>query len=378
MKRILVISADYTGYGHKSISNSIKEIIDEKEDAEIKVVDGFTLIGKWAQQMSRIYGPMTKYVPWVWAFFFKFGNLNNTPTFKHSPMEIASARKFFKLMDEYKPDLVVNVHPMFNKIIARHLDNRYPNVPMVTIQADIVSIHKLWCEPKAYCTICPTEEAYEASLTLGMPREKLKVIGFPTRKLFTDAARNAKPRVYDGSRPLRILMMSGGDGMGGMMDYVEHILHYTDAKVTVICGRNATLRARIKHKLSAEYKGRLRVLGFINNVQEEMQKADLLLTRCSPNSLMEGVVMNIPLIMIGTLPGQEEANPVLVENHKLGVKCFDYRELSNVIDRLMADDMAEYKMIKQSQLEYRNLDNAKNIAEYLISVIDRNNITKDE
>ena len=74
--------------------------------------------------------------------------------------------------------------------------------------------------------------------------------------------------------------------------------------------------------------------------------------------------------MIGTLPGQEEANPILAEKHRLGVKCFDHRELSRVIDSLMDNDMYEYKKIKQSQQEYRNLDNARNIVEYLISVID--------
>ena len=42
-------------------------------------------------------------------------------------------------------------------------------------------------------------------------------------------------------------------------------------------------------------------------------RSDIMIARGSPNSFFEGVVMNVPLIITGALPGQEQGNPELVE-----------------------------------------------------------------
>ena len=44
-KKVLLISSDHTGHGHKSITESLCEKIKMEHDAEIHVVDGFSLGG---------------------------------------------------------------------------------------------------------------------------------------------------------------------------------------------------------------------------------------------------------------------------------------------------------------------------------------------
>ena len=44
-----------------------------------------------------------------------------------------------------------------------------------------------------------------------------------------------------------------------------------------------------------------------------------MIARGSPNSFFEAVVMNVPLIITGALPGQEQGNPELVERYGLGI-----------------------------------------------------------
>lgn len=46
IKNILIISSDYTGHGHKSITEALCEEFAQYEDINVKVIDGFSLGGK--------------------------------------------------------------------------------------------------------------------------------------------------------------------------------------------------------------------------------------------------------------------------------------------------------------------------------------------
>ena len=367
MKKILLITAFYTGHGHKSISDSLVEQFADMPDVDVKVVDGFELLGDLGVKLSKLYGPATRYAKQAWKMGWILSDHNDTLIEKS--VSTLSYNRFQHLMSEYRPDLILSVHSMFNGSVLKLLRSFGINVPLVTLQADIINIHKTWCEPDVYRTICPTPEAYECSLRHGMPADKLVQLGFPTRRRFTDMARTANAPDYDGSRPLRCMMMSGGEGSGNLMLYAYKLMHSTNAELTIICGRNKKIRKHLTQLFLPRYAGRLRILGFVTDIQNEMANHDVLIARGSPNSLMEGVVMNLPLIVTGALPGQERDNPKLIAKHRLGVVCKTPEELPALIDSLLANDCALYRKIRTAQREYRNFDNAKNIADYVVGLI---------
>jgi len=214
------------------------------------------------------------------------------------------------------------------------------------LQADLINIHSTWCEPGAYRTICPTQEAYDSSLRSGMPAEKLVRMGFPTRRRFTDYARANPSPDYDGSRPLHCLMMSGGEGSGNLKRYAEILMRETNVHLTLICGRNEKLREALCDEFLPTYQDRMTILGFVTAVEQVMAANDVLIARGSPNSLMEGIVMNLPLIITGALPGQERDNPQLMAGHELGVICKQPEDLPALLDQLLADDRRQYLAIR--------------------------------
>ena len=128
-----------------------------------------------------------------------------------------------KRLAQFKPDLILTVHPMFNGSIINLLEYYKVDIPLIALQADIINIHKTWCDPRAYLTLCPTEEAYSASIAMDMPPERLVKCGFPTRAQFIRAAQSGERREYDGVRPLQCLMMSGGEGSGNMQKYAVEL-----------------------------------------------------------------------------------------------------------------------------------------------------------
>lgn len=127
--------------------------------------------------------------------------------------------------------------------------------------ADIVNIHGAWCDPRATLTLCPTQEAYDCSIQRGMPAEKLMICGFPTRAKFCDAARTQDTPVYDGSRPLNCLLMSGGEGSGNMLKYASQMLEYVDCRLEIICGLQREAQGELESQLALKYPDRLTVYG---------------------------------------------------------------------------------------------------------------------
>ena len=362
MKKILLVTSVYTGAGHQSISDALVEQFSLMTDVEVKVLEGFELLGSAGRFFPRLYGVTTRHVPALYNAYWRF-------TMKHPPSFAVTTRlcrrRFTEAVRSFHPDLILSVHSCFNTLLTRMLESLGLNIPVAVLQADLVNIHSTWCNPRARMTICPTREAYEASLLQGMPPEKMKIEGFPVRSRFCDAANEADAREYLPSRPLRCLMMSGGEGTGRLKVYAESILRHTDAELTVICGRNGKLRNRLRKSLGAQYGSRIRVLEFVSAPEREMLRNDLLVTRSSPNILSEAVVMTIPFIMIGTMPEQEKGNAELMQKYRLGIISHTPGDVPQIIRDLLSDNAAGLREIRTSQRGRRSFDNARNIAGYV-------------
>jgi 1,2-diacylglycerol 3-beta-galactosyltransferase len=103
-----------------------------------------------------------------------------------------------------------------------------------------------------------------------------------------------------------VLIVSGADGMGPVHRLCKAVANSgLEAQLVIIAGRNEQLRA----KLSAEsWPLPVRVEGFVRNMPEWMRAADLLVTKAGPSTVSEALVMGLPMVLSGALPGQERPN----------------------------------------------------------------------
>ncbi|NLG24142.1 MAG: glycosyltransferase [Clostridiales bacterium] len=361
MKKLMILTSVYTGHGHKSISDSLAEAFQQYSDLQVDVAEAFLLIGEAGIRLSKMYGPMTRNARELWKLTYALSNRSDHLV--SSTMSGLIHDRFMQKLSQSKPDMILTVHPMFNGSVLNILDYYGIDVPLIALQADIINIHRTWCDPRAHRTLCPTEEAYAASIAMDMPPERLVKCGFPTRAQFIRAAQTIERREYDGVRPLECLMMSGGEGSGNMQRYAVELLNRFNCNIDILCGRNAALRRALDRELTKKYGARVRVHGFVADVETYMMRSDLVIARGSPNSLMEAVVCNVPVLITGALPGQEADNPSLMERHHLGVMCPSPSAVKRVVSDLVADGGAQLKDIIRAQREYRNFDNAKNIAD---------------
>ena len=361
MRKIVIISSNNTGHGHTSIATSLMEQLERYPDVEAEVIQGFRLAGEAVQRASGIYGPMTRYTKDIWKLSFEMSQ--QSPKRTNEMVARLIHDNFMKMLAQQHPDMILTVHSLFAGSVINILEHYKLNIPHVTLIADMVDLHATWCEPRSALTICPTEESAAVCRMRGCAPDRLLVTGFPARRQFCDAARGFVRGDLPKDRPLRFLIMSGGEGSGNLKKYAQVLLESFDCRVTVICGRNAKLKRLLEESLGARFGDKLNVMGFVRDVEKHMLSNDIIIARGSPNSLTEAIVCNIPIICIGALPGQEEHNPLLLERHGLGRICESPKRLPDVVGMLIENDGAVWKQLRDGQQAYRNLDAAKDIVD---------------
>ncbi len=368
MRNVVIISSEYTGHGHKSISESLIEQFDLQDDVNVNVIDGFELGGNMWVKVGKSYGLVTRNAKELWKLAWKISKRN--PSFIHEFTELTIRENFIKMLRRLKPDLILSVHPVFNSPILNILKEYKINIPFAIFVADLVSISPLWADKRADCIICPTQEAMERCQGFGVPEDKIRVIGFPVRSRFTQhIGQGIQKPDYNLDRPLECLIMSGGEGSGDMNSVSKILLDNFNCNVSIIAGRNETMKEKLEKSLAQQYPGRVEIFGYVTNIQEHMLKSDIAFTRGSPNVMMEAIACNVPLIITGALPGQEQENPDFAVNNKLGIFCEDLSSLSSMVSELLADGAKGLNEIKQAQRDFFDHDSAKKIVETSLGLI---------
>lgn len=373
-KNILIISSNHTGNGHKSITEALCEKFKMRENVNIHVVDGFSLGGKPLIAVGKSYGVITRNAEGLWDLIFDVSSVK--PQLINEIIEITIKEKFIKLIEEIKPDLILSVHPNFNGSIINLLDKYNYKIPVVTLIADLISISPLWADKRAEYIISPTVEAKDKCLQYGIPNNRIRVLGLPVRSRFHyNNITNLKQSKEDKKR-LNCLIMSGGEGVGNMKKVANILLKNFDCNVNIIAGRNKQLKKKLELSLTHIYGDRVKVYGFVDNIQELMITSDIAFTRASPNVMLEVASCNVPFIITGALPGQEEGNPYFAEKYNLGIYCNNIKNIYNVVCELKKNNNEKLEEIKRAQRKYINFNSAEDVVDFIDSIpVDRSKVS---
>jgi UDP-N-acetylglucosamine:LPS N-acetylglucosamine transferase len=368
-KKLLIISSDHTGHGHKSITESLCERVKTHNEVKIHVVDGFSLGKQLLINIGKSYGPITRNSENLWKMIWKLSALK--PSLVDNFIEALIRENFLKLLAEVKPDLILSVHPNFNGSILNILEKQNINIPFITLIADLVNIYPLWADTRANYIISPTFEAQNKCIEFGIPDEKIKVSGFPVRSRFFLKNHNQR-KFYKNGQSLKCLIMSGGEGVGNMKKIAENLLKDFDCTVKIVAGKNDKLKMKLEKSLKAKYGDRVEIYGFTQNIQDLMLTSDIAFTRGSPNVMFEAIASNTPLIITGALPGQEEDNPTFAEKLNLGVVCKNPKEITQTINKLIENDGEYLNKIIYCQRKFINANAAEDILQFILNVGDPN------
>src|SRR5262249_14761394 len=136
----------------------------------------------------------------------------------------------------------------------------------------------------------------------------------------------------DRKRPVT-LIMGGGNGVGPLHGLAEQLLKIpSEPAVVVLCGRNEALRRRLAD-LEQVAPGRVRALGFTNEVDRWLDAADLNVTKAGGLTCSESLVKQVPLVIFRPTPGQEERNSEALTAAGAALRARTLEQVAECVER---------------------------------------------
>ena len=345
MARILILTAIKTGSGHRSSSNAIEKQL-QKKGYETKQVDVFPMMGKMGKLMENAYIPITTRAPL--AFYMAERSSEYFPDSIHVQVYLMVRKNLLKEIKEFKPDIIISVHVMFTRAVSYLIQKEHLNIPFYICVVDLIDPPSLWEDENADVTFVPTEEIRNDYLSDGFEEDRVLVSGFPVREDI--ASINQVKTVGD---QINILMINASTQLKKNLRFLEEVSRLDNAKIDFVCGLDERMYEVLKEKReNKELRDNVTIHGFINNVNELLENAHIVMTKAGPNMIMEAVHSGTAIIITGHIKGQESYNYKYVIDNEFGLKCEDpdiiYDVVRNFIDggdlQICLNKMAEAKI----------------------------------
>ena len=187
------------------------------------------------------------------------------------------------------------------------------DTPLLGVITDF-DIHQLWVYKHldAYCV--PSEDLARKLESHNVPRSIIHTTGIPVRKSFYEELKNPSPKEKG-----TVLIMGGGLGLGNITDTLLRLDKIDSVSQFIIAtGQNinlyeevASIRSSLRHPVDLH--------SYTNKVAEMMSESELIVTKPGALTCTEALTMNLPMVLVNALPGQERANAQHLEEQGCAV-----------------------------------------------------------
>lgn len=370
LHKILFISAP-VGAGHIRAANAIRTALcKDNEQIETKIANVFDFFNPFIGRMIlRIYLKVLKVFPGLYGMAYSWGNES---TFALAGRKVISgylAGKMEKYITDYNPAMIVCTHATPAGLVAHLIKKNRLQIPVLAVVTDFV-VHRLWIYPEIQHYTVANEQMREFLMNYGKEKN-VEVMGIPVDEKFVMAI--DKERIINelqfNSHTKTILVIGGGTGILPMDDIVmccEKI--DIPLQIIVVTGNNKS----IYHKLLAlqpDLRNKVKVLGYVDNVNELMSVADLIISKPGGMTVAEALCQGVPMLIYRPIPGQEEANTNYLLTCKAALRADSLSDIQMIIRRLFIEEPETWTTLQQNMLGIGQPLAAPRIAQYIYSQV---------
>ena len=353
----IVVFTCSTGGGHNSCAKYIASEFN-KNGISCDVKDYMQLAGeKASKRAEKLYLGSTKGKGNIFKTVYKLGELYNktgikSPVYGFNKMVVKNLDIF---LEENGYDLAIGTH-VFPCMALTELKKK-KNIKFVNVATDYECI-PFWNETNPDIFVIPSEKLSNRFIEKGINKDVLLPTGIPVASSFFEVKGDIQlPNDKD-----IILLTSGSMGFGQMEECVKKILNSIDAYLVVVCGSNESL----KEKLEKIDNKNLIVKGFINNMNEYMNKASVIIAKPGGLTSTEITMMRKPFVLMMPIPGVENYNALFFESNGMGMRAENPDEVVRVTQKILDDKNLQEKMI-DNQKKYINNNSAKDLVDYVLN-----------
>ena len=339
MSKILILSASI-GSGHMKAAKAIAETFDESVD----VID---FMEKDASHVNfflkKLYLRMLKLFPDLYDRIYRVAGVRQFGSITRLIWSTLMYLPFNRLLKQFNPNIIICTHP-FPEAAASLWKFLHPKKAksfyLIAVLTDY-SPHEIWIYNEVDLYFVATEEMKLDIETHG--NYKVIASGIPISRAFD------KPINFQNTSLSNILIMGGGLGLGAFEETIN-LLEQIDVcfNITVVTGNNVNLQSKL---MTVKSKHKIKILGFVDNIADLMQSADLLITKPGALTLTEAFAVGLP-ILLPPIPGPESENASFAIQHGAALSINDnfveiFESLLNKPDVLINMRKNSFKLSRQ-------------------------------
>ncbi len=215
-----------------------------------------------------------------------------------------------------QPRAVIATHHLPLVVLGRARRSGRLQAPLVGVVTDYTS-HAVWAERGVDAFAVPCALAQTELEGHGVERTRIAITGIPVRRAFHAIADVTRPAAGE---PLRVLVTSGGFGVGPMRQIVRALAGVPDVTLTVVCGKAEGLVAEVEREAAAAGV-RAKVLGFERDMPARVAEAHVVVGKSGGLTVSETLAAGRPMIVVGAVPGNETCNEEFVVNGGAGLSA---------------------------------------------------------
>lgn len=311
---ILILTSAF-GEGHNAAARNLGSALGEQDpEREVVIRDLF----------AEAYGPVYKvaqkgyfffinHFPKLWGSFYKFLDKD-----KEAPGRVAvykrASRLLRKTVVDMEPAVIVSTYPGYNHLLDHLHGSMKRPFRTVTIVTDSISINSLWYSGHSDLLLVPNDATAAVIEKAGIPREILKVTGFPVPPIFEELRGQ---RMSPGpSCPPKVLYLVN-PGQKNALKILQQLGSVEGIELSAACGRDEELRTSLQ-KIANSFDRPIKIEGWLQDLPERIASNHLVIAKAGGATVQECLAAATPLVMSQVIPGQEEGNAELLSKADCG------------------------------------------------------------
>jgi len=311
---ILILTSAF-GEGHNAAARNLALALGEQDpDRKVVIRDLF----------AEAYGPVYKvaqkgyfffinHFPKLWGSFYKFLDKD-----KEAPGRVAvykrASRLLRKTVVDMEPAVIVSTYPGYNHLLDHLHGSMKRPFRTVTIVTDSISINSLWYSGHSDLLLVPNDATAAVIEKAGIPREILKVTGFPVPPIFEELRGQ---RMSPGpSCPPKVLYLVN-PGQKNALKILQQLGSVEGIELSAACGRDEELRTSLQ-KIANSFDRPIKIEGWLQDLPERIASNHLVIAKAGGATVQECLAAATPLVMSQVIPGQEEGNAELLSKADCG------------------------------------------------------------
>jgi processive 1,2-diacylglycerol beta-glucosyltransferase len=291
---------------------------------------------------SESYLQMVNRAPELWGYLYE--QSERKPYQKRGLIKLFDQMNYKRYLDTLRslePDAIICTHFLPYISVSSELRKNNIKAPVFVVTTDF-DVHQLWVDPIVERYFVYNEESAWQLNSKNVPLEKIFITGIPVMPEFQSVKKQEIVFTKLGIRSDRftILILSGGFGIGRVKEIVEQTcktLSVFDKKnfnMLIVCGKNEKVKAEIQ-AIRFPPNVAPHIFGFVNNIHELMDTADLIVSKAGGLTSSEAMVKSLPMLIVDPIPGQESRNADIIVEHGAGWKAINLANLSYKLQRII-------------------------------------------